>query len=146
VREVVRDAVLALQALEHLAERAAVGMQLGLRARAPHAAPAEHHRVEVPGEREVREARPARARVERERLEVRVVEVPVGHRHRLAAVADHGLQRGGVVVGRQQRHLAPDELGVLARPAQLAQQRIWASTSRTVCSPSVRTRLASREW
>ena len=65
----------------------------------------------------------AGGRVEREPLEVVVVEVPVGHAHRLAAVVEHRLQRGRVVVGREQRHLAADQLRVLARPAELAQQR-----------------------
>ena len=77
----------------------------------------------MPGEREVFEAPLAGARVERERDEVVVVEVAVGHRHRLAAVADHRLQRAGVVLGTEQRDLAADELRVLAGPALAAQQR-----------------------
>jgi hypothetical protein len=123
VREVRRDAVLALEALEHRAEAGAVLVELLLAAHALDAAPPEHRRVEVAGERDVVQARRAGRRVEDEGLEVGVVEVAVGHRHRLAPVALHDQQRPRVVVGRQQRDLAADELGVLARPAALAQER-----------------------
>ena len=107
---------------EHLAEALAIRVQLRLELRPLDPAPAEHHRVEVPREREVVEATLARARVQRERFEVVVVEVAVGHRHRLAAVADHRPQRARVVLGTEQRDLPADELRVLAGPAQAAQQ------------------------
>ncbi|MBW3607493.1 MAG: TVP38/TMEM64 family protein, partial [Actinobacteria bacterium] len=82
VGEVARDAVRLVEAREHVAEVLAVGVQVGLAARPAQPTAAEHERVEVPGEREVGEARPASLRVEREPLEVRVVEVAVRHRHR----------------------------------------------------------------
>jgi len=63
----------------------------------------------------------AGGRVERQRLEVVVVEVAVGQRHRLAAVVDHRPQRGRVIVGLEQGDLPADQLGVLAGAALGAQ-------------------------
>jgi len=40
--------------------------------------------------------------VEGKPAQVALVEVPVGHAHRLAAVTEHDLQRAGVIVGVQQ--------------------------------------------
>jgi hypothetical protein len=73
----VADAVLALQALEHLAEALPVGVELALVSGSLDPPAAEHHRVEVPGEREVGEAGLARPRVQGQGLEVVVVEVAV---------------------------------------------------------------------
>ncbi len=122
VRQVAANAVLALQPREQRAEAGAVGVELGLVLDVPDPATSEHHRVEVPRERELPEARGA-VRTDRERDEVVVVEVPVGHRHRLASMAAHGVERGGVVVRGEQRHLAADELRVLAHPAPRPQER-----------------------
>ncbi len=108
--------MLAFEALEHRDEALAVGVQVGLAARALDPAPAEHHGVEVTGERDVPEA----AGLDEPR-QVVVVEVAVGHRHRLAAMAFHCQQRPRVVLGVEQRHLAADELRVLARAAPGAQ-------------------------
>ena len=123
VGQVARDAVLLVQAHEHVAEPLPVRVQVGFAARRAQAAATEHERVEVAGEREVGEARPAGPRVERERFEVLVVEVAVRHRHRFATVAEHRLERARVVLGTEQRHLPADELRVLAGPALRAQQR-----------------------
>ena len=114
--------MLALQAREHGAEPLAVRVQVGLAMRPLDSAPSEHHRVEMAGKAEALEPRLA-VRAERQPLEVLVVEVPVRHRHRLAPVPAHDRQRRGVVLGRKQRDLAADELGVLPRPAPLAQER-----------------------
>lgn len=122
VREEAADAVLGAQPREHVAEAAAEGVELGLAPGTLGAPASAHGRVEVAGEGQVAEAGPTRARVERQGLEVLVVEVAVRHRHRLAARVDHRLQGGGVVVGREQAHLAADELGGLPGPAFLPQQ------------------------
>jgi len=114
--------VLAAQPVEPGDEPPPVGVQRGLVRRAGDPATSEHHRVEVPGERHPVQAAPP-VRAEYQAVEVVVVEVAVGHAHRLAAVRPHDQQRRCVVVGRQQCHLSADQLGVRARTTQCPQHR-----------------------
>jgi len=113
VRQVKTHPVLSLQPLEVLHETSAVRVQLRLAAGPRDAVAAEHHRVEVPRESQELEPPPP-VRADRQPLQVVIVEVTVGHAHRLASVAPHRLKRGRVALGPQQRHLAADQLGVLA--------------------------------
>ncbi len=85
--------------------------------------------------------------VERERAQVVLVEVAVGHAHRLAAVALHHLQRVGVRLGPEQRDLAADQLRVLAgRREPRAGRPSGGRPPRACAAPSVRTCWASLAW
>ena len=122
VSEVEAHPVLAPKPLEVLDEPPAVGLQLGFAAGPRDPVTAEHQRVKVPGETQGVE--PARTvRGNRQPLQVVVVKIAVGHAHRLAVVALHRQQRRGVILGPEQRHLAPDQLGVLAGAAHLVEVR-----------------------
>jgi hypothetical protein len=126
VGEVVADPVLACQSLELFDEPPPVGVQLRLGLRRRDSAAAEHQRVEVARESQQVEPPPA-VGPHREPLEVLVVEIAVSHAHRLAAVAHHRLERGGVSVGSEQRNLAADQLRVLTgapRPPQVPHLRV----------------------
>ncbi len=110
------------QPLEHLHEASPwrVEVTLGTRARNP--AAAEHQRVEVPRHPQHGKTR-SLIGVEREAAQIGLVEVAMSHAHRLADVTAHDLQRAGVIVGVQQRHLAADQLRMLTRPTDPAQRR-----------------------
>ncbi len=137
------DSVLGPQPLEPLHEFAPVRVQLGFRDRARASATAEHERVEMTGEAQQIKAT-ATVGADRQALQVLVVEVAMGHADRLAAVARRRGQRGGVILGVQERGLATDQLACWPGPRTFRRWVIWRLTSATVCGPSTRTRLASR--
>ena len=81
-----------------------------------------HGGVDVRGERQRLESWRA-VGPQRETQEVLVVEIAVGHAHRHSAVVAHDVECVGVVLRREQRHLAPDELCVVPAPTLFAQKR-----------------------
>ena len=112
-----------------------VGVQRGLVGRALDPRRPNIRHVEVAGEGEPVEPAPA-VRAEHELLEVVVVDVAVGHAHRLAPVLAHDPQGLGVVVGRQQGDLAADQLRVRPGAAPPREQPpSGRSTSRHACAP-----------
>jgi len=121
VGQEVPHTVLAAQPREHRREGLPVGVERGLVRRAGEAAAAEHQRVEVGGERHPAQPGPP-ARAEHQLFQVVIVDVAVGEAHRLPPVRAHDRQRGGVIIGVEQGHLAADQLGVRPRPPLIAQQ------------------------
>ncbi len=119
--EVEPHPVLVTQALEHRDDASALLVQFRLAPGARNGAPAEHERVHVGGHTQLSESRMA-VGIERQTPEVVVVEVAVGHAHRLAAASLHGLQRPGVVTWAEQADLTAYELRVLPGAANCAHE------------------------
>jgi hypothetical protein len=101
---------------EHVGESLPERVEFRLAPGADGTASAAHQRVEV--RREGHPVEPwAAVGVQDQRQQVLVVEVTVGHRHRLAPVGAHHGQGRCVVLRIEQAHLPADELGVGAGPA-----------------------------
>lgn len=126
---------------EHFGEPGPERVQFCFIAGAHGAATAPHEGIEVGGKGHFPE--PGVAGIVQE---VVVVKVAVGHGHRFAPVGAHGLQRCGVVPGREQADFPADQLGVGAGPRTLRRNSIGFLTAVTVWLPSIRTLLASAEW
>ncbi|WP_199185310.1 hypothetical protein [Cryobacterium sp. Y50] len=115
-RKVGAHPVVSFEIDEHPGEFFAEWIQLHLRTRPHRAASATHQRIEVRGERDLRESGIALL-VQHDVEQVLVVEISVGHRHRFPAVPAHGQQCRRMVGRGQQADLVADELCVRAGAA-----------------------------
>ena len=101
------------QLREHGGKGPTVLVEVGLTTRSRHVATSAHEGVEVGRERDTGEPK-LPVRPGHDGLEVVGTEIPVRHRHGLAARGSHREQDLGVCLGLQQRHLAADELSMRA--------------------------------